>query len=264
MSVPRRTTAAARLARLGFADPARAELLLTGDLAMDASQAGDGLIDALATAADPDLALAALARMPRDAELTRALGDDPRLRARLAAVLGASAALGDHLARHPEHWQVLSGGDDLPAPEPAQVRAGLLAAVGARPEDPGPVAGQARADQAGADPVAALRVAYRRRLLPLAARDLTGEASFDQVAAELADLAAAALEAALAIARAKLPPGSAPCRLAVIAMGKCGARELNYASDVDVIFVAEPAETGSGEGGGRRRRCAPPPSSPPA
>ena len=250
MSVPRRTTAAARLARLGFADPARAELLLTGDLAMDASQAGDGLIDALATAADPDLALAALARMPRDAELTRALGDDPRLRARLAAVLGASAALGDHLARHPEHWQVLSGGDDLPAPEPAQVRAGLLAAVGARPEDPGPVAGQARADQAGADPVAALRVAYRRRLLPLAARDLTGEASFDQVAAELADLAAAALEAALAIARAKLPPGSAPCRLAVIAMGKCGARELNYASDVDVIFVAEPAETGSGEGGG--------------
>jgi [glutamine synthetase] adenylyltransferase / [glutamine synthetase]-adenylyl-L-tyrosine phosphorylase len=250
VSVPRRTTAAARLARLGFADPARAELLLTGDLAMDASQAGDGLIDALATAADPDLALAALARMPRDAELTRALGDDPRLRARLAAVLGASAALGDHLARHPEHWQALSGGDDLPAPEPAQVRAGLLAAVGARPEDHGLVAGQEGADQAGTDPVAALRVAYRRWLLPLAARDLTGEASFDQVAAELADLAAAALEAALAIAMANLPPGSAPCRLAVIAMGKCGARELNYASDVDVIFVAEPAETGSGGDGG--------------
>ena len=251
MSVPRRTTTAARLARLGFADPARAELLLTGDLAVDASQAGDGLIDALATAADPDLALAALARMPRDAALIRALGDDPRLRARLAAVLGASAALGDHLARHPGHWQVLAGGDDLPAPGPAQVRAELLAAVGAPPEDPEPVAGTAKgAGQPGTDPVAALRVAYRRGLLPLAARDLTGEASFDQVAAELADLAAAALEAALAIARANLAPGSAPCRLAVIAMGKCGARELNYASDVDVIFVAEPAETGSGEDGG--------------
>ena len=218
---------------------------------MDASQEGDGLIDALATAADPDLALAALARMPRDAELIRALGDDPRLRARLAAVLGASAALGDHLARHPGHWQVLAGGDDLPAPGPAQVRAELLAAVGASPEDPEPVAGTAKgAGQPGTDPVAALRVAYRRGLLPLAARDLTGEASFDQVAAELADLAAAALEAALAIARANLAPGSAPCRLAVIAMGKCGARELNYASDVDVIFVAEPAETGSGEDGG--------------
>ena len=253
MSVPRRTTTAARLARLGFADPGRAELLLTGDLAVDAGQAGDGLLDALATAADPDLALAALARMPRDAELTRALGEDPRLRARLAAVLGASTALGDHLARHPEDWQVLSGGDDLPAPEPAQVRAELLAAVGARAADPEPVASRAGTSQPGAcqpgpDPVAALRVAYRRRLLPLAARDLTGEASFDQVAAELADLAAAALEAALAIARANLPPGSAPCRLAVIAMGKCGARELNYASDVDVIFVAEPA--GTSEDGG--------------
>jgi glutamate-ammonia-ligase adenylyltransferase len=56
--------------------------------------------------------------------------------------------------------------------------------------------------------------------------------------AGLADLTMATLDAALAIARAELPPGSAPGRLAVIAMGKCGARELNYASDVDVIFVA--------------------------
>src|SRR5437660_701514 len=94
---------------LGYGGFGLSLVLLTGDLAMDASQAGDVLIDALATAADPDLALAALARMPRDAELIRALGEGSRLRARLAAVLGASAALGDHLARHPEHWQVLSG-----------------------------------------------------------------------------------------------------------------------------------------------------------
>ncbi|MBF6150429.1 bifunctional [glutamine synthetase] adenylyltransferase/[glutamine synthetase]-adenylyl-L-tyrosine phosphorylase, partial [Nocardia nova] len=33
-----------------------------------------------------------------------------------------------------------------------------------------------------------------------------------------------------------------PVRLAVIAMGKCGACELNYVSDVDVVFVAEPAD----------------------
>src|SRR5262249_41363127 len=63
VSVPRRTTAAARLARLGFADPARAELLLD-DLALDGGEAGDALIDALGTAPDPDLALAAMARMP--------------------------------------------------------------------------------------------------------------------------------------------------------------------------------------------------------
>ncbi len=62
----------------------------------------------------------------------------------------------------------------------------------------------------------------------------------DEVAEELADLADAVLEAALAIARAELPPDSAPVRFAIVAMGKCGARELNYASDIDVIFVAEP------------------------
>ncbi|WQD13883.1 MAG: hypothetical protein U1U88_002299 [Lawsonella clevelandensis] len=36
--------------------------------------------------------------------------------------------------------------------------------------------------------------------------------------------------------------GEAPGRLAIIAMGKCGARELNYISDVDVVFAAEPAD----------------------
>ena len=254
VSVPRRTTAVARLARLGFADPARAERLLD-DLAKDGGEAGDAVIEALGTAADPDLALASLTRMPGDAELARALAEDPRLRGRLAAVLGASVALGDHLVRHPGHWRVLAGADDLPAPAADQVRAELLTAVGALPGDSEPVAGPVGGsagpggtDGTGGGPVAALRVAYRRRLLALAARDLTGEASLDQVAAELADLAAAALEAALAIARAELPPGSPPCRLAVIAMGKCGARELNYASDVDVIFVAEPAETGEAGG----------------
>src|SRR5581483_2857733 len=93
-------------------------------------------------------------------------------------------------------------------------------------------------------PATALPAAYRRRLLQLAARDLTGAVTVDETAAELADLAAAALEAALAIARSELPPGTAPARLAVIAMGKCGGHELNYASDVDVIFVAAP---GGGE-----------------
>ncbi|HBF81914.1 MAG TPA: bifunctional glutamine-synthetase adenylyltransferase/deadenyltransferase, partial [Streptomyces sp.] len=63
-----------------------------------------------------------------------------------------------------------------------------------------------------------------------------------EVAAELADLATATLRAALAVARADAPDDAAQCRLAVVAMGKCGGHELNYVSDVDVIFVGEPAE----------------------
>ncbi|MBC5927245.1 hypothetical protein, partial [Bacillus pumilus] len=55
----------------------------------------------------------------------------------------------------------------------------------------------------------------------------------------LADLADAALQAAYAVARAETGTDG---RLAVIAMGKCGGRELNYVSDVDVVFVAEPAD----------------------
>jgi [glutamine synthetase] adenylyltransferase / [glutamine synthetase]-adenylyl-L-tyrosine phosphorylase len=230
---------------MGFADAARAERLVSEDLALDADGADADLLAALAAAADPDLALAALARMPRDTELTAALHSDVGLRARLTAVLGASAALGDYLARHPSDWRVLSDADALGGTGPAELRAELLTAVGARPDDPEPVADPAAAD--GRDPATALPAAYRRRLLHLAARDLTGAITVDVTAAELADLAAAALEAALAIARSQLPPGSAPARLAVIGMGKCGGHELNYASDVDVIFVAAPATAGNGD-----------------
>jgi [glutamine synthetase] adenylyltransferase / [glutamine synthetase]-adenylyl-L-tyrosine phosphorylase len=228
---------------MGFADADRAERLLSEDLALDPEGADTDLLASLAAAADPDLALTTLARMPLSGDLLAALRADAGLRSRLTAVLGASAALGDHLARHPDDWQVLSGPDALRSPGAAELRADLLMAVGAKPGDPEPVADPAGAQ--GGDPatapVTALAAAYRRRLLHLAARDLTGAVTVDETAAELADLAAAALEAALAIARSQLPPGSAPARLAVIAMGKCGGRELNYASDVDVIFVAAPA-----------------------
>ena len=221
---------------MGFADAARAERLLSEDLALDAEGADADLLASLAAAADPDLALITLSRMPLDGDLLAALRADAGLRNRLTAVLGASAALGDHLVRHPDDWQVLSGPGALRSAGAAELRADLLMAVGAKPDAPEPVADPAGAQDG--NPATALPAAYRRRLLHLAARDLTGAITVDETAAELADLAAAALEAALASARSQLPPGSAPARLAVIAMGKCGGRELNYASDVDVIFIA--------------------------
>jgi [glutamine synthetase] adenylyltransferase / [glutamine synthetase]-adenylyl-L-tyrosine phosphorylase len=249
--MPRGTSLAGQLAAMGFADTDRAQRLLQTDLGLDIAGADATTLQALAAAADPDLAVAALARLPADPELRAELRADAGLRERLAAVLGASAALGDHLARHPADWRVLSGPDALRKPGPAELRAMLLTAAGADPDAAEPVSEPARLrgtetgshpSQLPADPASSLRAGYRRRLLHLAARDLTGAASFSDVAAELADLASAALEAALAIARSGLPPGSPPCRLAVIAMGKCGGRELNYSSDVDVIFVAEPAD----------------------
>jgi [glutamine synthetase] adenylyltransferase / [glutamine synthetase]-adenylyl-L-tyrosine phosphorylase len=228
VSTPRGTTLAGQLAAMGFADTARAQRLLTEDLELDAAGRDADVLAALAAAADPDLALASLARLPHDTALWAALRTDEDFRARLTAVLGVSAALGDHLARHPGDWTLLSGPGGLRRPSAGELTGDLLAAV-----LPG------GGDGSGStDPATALRVAYRRRLLHLAARDLTGADGFAEVAAELADLAAAALDAALTIARSQLPPDAARCRLAVIAMGKCGGRELNYASDIDVIFVA--------------------------
>ena len=62
----------------------------------------------LAAAADPDLAIAALARMAPDSELREALRSDAGLRTRLVSVLGVSSALSDHLARHRADWRLLA------------------------------------------------------------------------------------------------------------------------------------------------------------
>ncbi len=264
-----RTSLSGWLARTGFADVPRAErelaaLGITGQgIVADAHP----LLAALARAADPDLALAGLAQVAeRDPGLIEALAADQAFRIRLTAVLGVSKAMADHLARHPADSDLLRGQEAGRRPDAKAIREEFLRAVAADPADAEPRAGQrgepdgppaarrpattasavraapvpAVAVAAGTDPAARLAAAYHRRLLHLAARDVTGAATVDEVAAELADLADAVLEAALAIARAELPTDAAPVRLAVVAMGKCGARELNYASDIDVIFVAEP------------------------
>ncbi|MGZ4486024.1 MAG: bifunctional [glutamine synthetase] adenylyltransferase/[glutamine synthetase]-adenylyl-L-tyrosine phosphorylase [Nocardioidaceae bacterium] len=232
-------TTAGRLVRLGFQDPERSAA------ALDAlGAAAEPLTHLAASTADPDQTVAALVVLAdrvadREALLTT-LVDDEGTAMRLLSVLGASSALADHLARHPEQWEELTS-SQLGSTRAAAfaMRADLLAAVGADPDDDEPVA--TRPD---AEAVDALRVEYRRLLLRLASRDLAHGVAVDDVAAELSDLAAGTLEAALAVARARVghPDPVRDVRLAVIAMGKCGAHELNYVSDVDVIFVAEPAD----------------------
>ncbi|GHJ93670.1 glutamate-ammonia-ligase adenylyltransferase [Streptomyces sp. NE5-10] len=227
MTVPgRRSSTFSRLLRHGFTDPSAAERLL--DLPELAALRGDPvLLDALGATADPDLALRGLVRLAeaqpeteRGTFTTTLLSAKP-FRDRLLGVLGASEALADHLVRHPKDWETLVTYEAVDLhPGVTEFEHGLAEA---------------------ADPVA-LRVAYRRCLLGIAARDVCGTTDVAQTAAELADLATATLRAALALARAAEPADAAQCRLAVIAMGKCGGHELNYVSDVDVIFVGEPAE----------------------
>ncbi|MFE9770356.1 bifunctional [glutamine synthetase] adenylyltransferase/[glutamine synthetase]-adenylyl-L-tyrosine phosphorylase [Streptomyces sp. NPDC005931] len=228
----RRSSTFTRLLRHGFTDASAAERLLDGpELAPVRND--PVLLDALGATADPDLALLGLVRLleaqpgatARRELLDTVIAAKP-LRDRLLGVLGASAALGDHLARHPSDWQAL---------------------VTYEPRDLHPGVEEFERELVGAADPVALRVAYRRCLLSIAARDVCGTIEVAETAAELADLATATLRAALALAEAAAPQDAALCRLAVIAMGKCGGHELNYVSDVDVIFVGEPAE-GADEG----------------
>lgn len=72
-----------------------------------------------------------------------------------------------------------------------------------------------------------------RQLLRIAARDLLGLDSLEQTGRLLSDVADAVLGAARALA------GCEAEGIAVVAMGKAGAQELNYSSDVDIVLVGE-------------------------
>ena len=243
----RRLSDTGRLIRVGLQDLDRARRLCASPrlapLLSDEATEGDLLTD-IGAAADPDTALLLLVRILEAADerqwrrLVAAFQADGDLRRRLIDVIGMSEALGEFIVLHPGEWEGLADAEALAiSPSARQIRRDLLASVGADPDLPEPVA-------AGSDEHAlnGLRIGYRRILLGIAARDISGLASMETVALWLSDLADGVLEAALAIARAQVGDAAALCRLAVIGMGKCGARELNYVSDVDVIFVAEPVE----------------------
>ncbi|APT92160.1 glutamine-synthetase adenylyltransferase [Corynebacterium phocae] len=212
----------------------------------------------LAAAGDADQALNQMVRLSQAApDLLDTMAHDEALSVRVLALVGGSTALGDHLAANPDSWRELA----KPLPEPEEFFHAMLSAVDAEPAggegDPASAAldcpGTYRAGTADAQQ--ALKSTYRTLMMRLAAHDLAGtfysrkglsapqpEVSYTQVTDLTTALADAALTAALAVAVRKVY-GEAELdgQLAVIAMGKCGARELNYISDVDVIFVGSEA-----------------------
>ena len=200
----------------GFADPSRAEACAA---VLEERRPGLGVVagQMCSVVADPDLALTLLADLAEAWDLGSM---DPADQGwvRLAAVLGGSAAVGRWLKQRPGDAQVAFG-DCQPWTAEA-IRADILT--------------RTDADE--------LRWAYRRHVVRIAARDLTSEdpaGQLEAVCAELSDLADAVVVGALAIAAAMVP-GQEKVRLGVVALGKTGAREANYLSDVDVLYVAEP------------------------
>ena len=157
------------LLRLGFVDLDRAQEHLTA-----LGPVGVDLLAYLGRTADPDAALHALVRLAEAAddreELLAAVADDEGTAMRLLCVLGASAALADHLVTHPFQWHELTD-PDLGSTRPAAwaMRASLLEAVTGKPD---------------LEAVNALRVEYRRLLLRVAARAHAHHRPVDDAAAE--------------------------------------------------------------------------------
>ncbi len=238
-----------RLARAGFDDLERAAAGLSS-LAAATGTGEEQLLAAFSVAGDPDEALMAMERLRERApgEVGAVLAQEASAE-RLVRLLGASKGFADFLMRHPSEIAIVQ---QVPQPPLAadDARAVMLAAL-----EGVDATGGALVDAAAS----AIRVRYRRLLAGIAVYDLTRPNTIeavDTVAAGLADLAGATLDAALLAARRATSrgegqpaaPGRYPAsevaatRLAVIGMGKAGARELNYVSDVDVIFVAESAD----------------------
>ena len=180
-------------------------------------------------AASPDKAIVWLARLVDEGAnaIAGALSDsNPSLREGLIRVIGSSDGLAEFVLRSPQSFRFALAPDSLPTAD--EYRSEL------------------RSRRIGS--VDELRHTYRELLVTVAAWDLMQPSAVDsvkRVGEALADLADATVDAALDMARANLSTSrdlADMVRLAVIAMGKTGARELNYLSDVDVIFVCESAE----------------------
>ncbi|RJR26224.1 MAG: hypothetical protein C4574_07545, partial [Candidatus Latescibacterota bacterium] len=239
----------ALFAELGFAEPAKAAGLWSRlDRAGDAPPAHPdriaGLLEEIAASADPDLALLNLVRF---VEATIAPGTFfnsfvlERPIARLAAtIFSCGTFLADILARNPGYLSWLIEGPTLARGKAHSEYRAELEAQTAPLRDP-----RRRLN--------AVKRYHRREILRVGARDLLGLAPVEEVAAELSFLADAVIETAVSLAFADLAPreglapergldGEAPFRrLAVISLGKLGGTELNYSSDVDLLFVSDPA-----------------------
>jgi glutamate-ammonia-ligase adenylyltransferase len=186
----------------------------------------DEVIGGLAAAADPAGALHALARLLATGE-TR---PEPGMVERLLRLLGGSPALASALAAEGAAWpDVLRAALATPVRTVDEHRAALAAA--------GATGALGRAELA-----VALRRHHRRELVRIGGRDLTGLATVDDTVRELSTLADAEIAAAVACTRARVAAewgGDPAVGFTAFGMGKLGGGELNYSSDVDLVYVYE-------------------------
>ena len=225
-----------------------ADVCNAGDLDVTGMQ----LLAQLADSEDPDTALSTLRDLlldlhARDLQLRTLLENHSAHT--LIQVLGASSQLGMLMRSRPELIRAAGIDPDRQADYTAEQRtAAMLDAIGARTDTLTTVSGDTIERIVTSTPLAdatnALRLNYYEQLSAIMAKDVTANDPIDiqpTISRALSDLADAALEGALAIALSNVKE-SERLRFTIIGMGKLGAQELNYVSDVDLIYVVEPVD----------------------
>lgn len=226
-----------QLAKAGFTDLSEALQQLEKVCELTGGQ-DELILSSIQYCADPDRALAWLLRLSQATsalKLIKKILSHEQATIRLLSVLGGSKGLAEFIERHPHTLAFFQDEPGLPGDQ-EKMRTSLLSSVKAV-NGFGSISGDPARD--------ALRIHYRELLLKIAIWDLGHEDPLQQiewVTGSLSDIAGGALEAGLAIARTEVAESFsaeevAMVELAIIGMGKCGARELNYLSDVDVIYV---------------------------
>jgi glutamate-ammonia-ligase adenylyltransferase len=175
---------------------------------------------------DPDRALALF----RDLALRSSLGvftvldSDRQLLRILAGLFGTSERLSRHLITHPSVWPGLTSEQGAPIPEPDAWRSSFAARL------------------AGCDYETALRqmrVFQAEEILRVGLNDVAGNLTHEQVSAQLAQLAETILDesARRVVEDMAKRHGRPDAELTILVLGSCGAREMRYGSDLELVFL---------------------------
>jgi glutamate-ammonia-ligase adenylyltransferase len=238
----------------GFSDCRRADAdlqALADDPPARTHLAGilESMLDQLGESADPDQALMFLERYAKSVTnkvgLITHLGASPATTHLLITVFASSPFLSQILIRNPEYLYWVSGPD-------------ILERVRSRRDLERSLVGSLRALQSKERRLDALRRFKRRELLAIGVRDLLRKASVEKTAVALSVLAEILIEQAFVACRSDLRRrfGVAGRGFAVLGMGKLGGGELNFSSDVDLIYVCggEAGTTTGTRAGGKASR----------
>lgn len=239
--------ARAYLESLGFGDPAATDdhlqRMADDPIVREAlGRLAPDLIPSLLESPDPDAAVAGLshyvaARTGR-AMFLDYLREDPRALHVLTYVMGASPMLSEILIRTPEYFHWLVAQIERSAPDRQDHEEELVSALSSV-EDP-------------AEALNVLRRWKRRETLRIGTRELLRRETVRTVAAQLSDVACVAIDFALAIVIRRLLDlqgrDQAPGSFAAIALGRLGAGEMSYSTDVDLLYVYDAPEKNGASG----------------